>query len=69
MYQSEHSALNHDSYIDLSGAKTFSPNEIAGAKDRGPLPYAVIDRIRLRLVAGVKTLPAKHRQLALANLS
>jgi hypothetical protein len=69
IYRSEHVALSHDSYIDLSGARTFSTDELANANDRGPVPDIVLDRIRLRLTTGATTLPGKHRQLAFANLA
>ena len=64
----EHSALSHDSFIDLSSAKTFSPLEVARAAERGALSAAVVQRVRARLVTGAKTLPPRYRTLALDGL-
>lgn len=69
IYLHEHqNALTHDSYIDLSGPKTFSAAELVAAQDRGPIPDVVTQRIRERLNQGAATLPNRYRQLALANL-
>jgi hypothetical protein len=61
--------LTHDSYIDLSGPKTFSADEVLKAQDRGPLAPAAIQRIRARLLQGPSTLSARYKALALANLT
>ena len=69
IHQSElASALTHDSYIDLSGPKTFSAEDVLKAQDRGPLAPAAIQRIRDRLQTGARTLSGRYKALALANL-
>lgn len=62
------SAPTHDSYIDLSGPKTFSVADLAKAQDRGPLSAAAIERIRKRLQTGASTLSGRYKSLAIANL-
>lgn len=60
--------LSYDSYIDLSGPKTFSDTEVARGHDRGPLSADAIKRIRSCLQNGASTLTARYKALALANL-
>lgn len=63
----EHPALTHDSFIDLSAAREFSPLDLQTCQPRGPLAPDTLGRIdsALRLV---QALPERHRRLALGNL-
>lgn len=63
-----HPAITKDCFLDLSGVKTFTPKDLATARDRGPLsnPFKVL--VINTLNAGVSLLPASHRDLALTAL-
>lgn len=63
-----HRAISKDCYLDLSGVKTFSPNDLKTAQERGALTDPFKTVVRDTLKAGVKTLPASHRDLGLAAL-
>jgi hypothetical protein len=66
--QACHGAIVKDCFLDISGVKTFSPNDLATARDRGPLVDPFRTTVRDALTAGVSLLPASHRDLALVAL-
>ena len=64
----EHHAITKDCYLDLSGVRVFTPNDIKPGDSRGPVSAALKARILAALSSPIKLLPEAHRQLALANL-
>ena len=67
---SDHSALSHDCFLDLSRMTTFSAAELASARGRGPISRALAARI-LAFVASdpPKTLPPRQLRILIENLS
>lgn len=64
----DHPALAHDCYLDLSQAVTFPPQHLAAAQDRGAISAELTRKVRAILGAGVKTLPKQHIARALETL-
>jgi hypothetical protein len=63
-----HGSIVKECFLDISSVKTFSPNDLATARDRGPLNDPFKTTVRDALTAGVKLLPPLHSNLALAAL-
>lgn len=66
---SDHQALDHDCYLDLSRLTFFSPGELATARDRGVISNDLCDRVLEMLRHGIETLPPRHARLIQENLS
>ena len=65
----EHPAISKDCFLDLSGVRVFSPNELRAAQDRGPLSAATRAKIAPLLLSPIKLLPDAHRTLAASALA
>ena len=61
-------AIRYSSYLDLSGVKAVSPNEVAVAQNRGPISAPFKAKIMAALALPIKTLPPTHLSVALNNL-
>jgi hypothetical protein len=65
----DHSALTHDCYLDCSRVTTFA-EELGSALHRGPISESLAARIVEFLTEKPpKTLPGKHLNLIITNLS
>jgi hypothetical protein len=64
----EHAAITKDCFLDLSGVKGISPQEIKTVANRGPISPALSKRIVTALSTPIPPLPDAHRQLAITNL-
>lgn len=65
----DHPAIAKQCYLDLSGIRGASPNELANAKHRGPINQPLLGRILTALEQKIIPLRETHRELALKNLS
>jgi hypothetical protein len=66
----EHSALSHGCHLDCSRVTTFPPHELKAAQARGAISQKLATRIvGLLREAPPKTLPPRHLDLAIENLS
>jgi len=61
--------LSKDCFLDLSGIRAASSNELQGADDLGSIPDALRKRILEELAKKIPLLPESHRKLALTNLT
>jgi hypothetical protein len=64
----EHSAITKDCFLDLSGLRSVSADELAKAQMRGAISDALKARIVTALSVQIKPLPDAHRIVALNNL-
>jgi hypothetical protein len=64
-----HRAISHESFLDLSGVKKFTPIELAGARDRGPVSAELLALIRTSLSTPISLLPETQRAYVLSALS
>jgi len=62
-------ALHRPCILDLSSVKFISPSERAAVQDRGLISPAFRAKILAALANPIKTLPDRHRLLAIANLT
>ena len=65
----EHPAITKDCYLDLSGVRAASYEELKGAVDRGIIGVPLRTRILVVLQNPIEPLPDAHRNIALANLT
>jgi hypothetical protein len=63
-----HASISKDCYLDLSGVKVFSPDDLATAIDQGPIDPPLLDAILNVLNGAPSRLPQRHKDLALENL-
>jgi len=60
--------LVHDSFLDLSGVKTGSEQELQSARSAGPISVSMKTLVLSELAKSNKLLSETHRSLALKNL-
>lgn len=66
---SDHPALTHNCFLDLTRLTTFPPWELSEAQERPCISKALAARLVAHLRASPpKTLPQQHIDLAIANL-
>jgi hypothetical protein len=65
----DHRALSHDCYLDLSRVTTFRPVELANAQPRDFISKELRKRICGVIEAGVETLPPRFAELIAQNFS
>jgi hypothetical protein len=65
---SDHDALTHDCFLDLSRVTTFPPFELNTARDRGPISDELRGAIVEIVETGIKTLPGRFAELIIQNL-
>lgn len=63
-----HSSIIKDCFLDLSGVKVFSADDLATAINQGPIDRGLLDSILTVLNGAPSRLPQRHRELALQNL-
>jgi hypothetical protein len=67
--RSDHPALTHDCYLDLSRVTTFRAAEIANAQPRAPIPDELKKKICSMVRAGIPTLAPRYTKLILENFA
>jgi hypothetical protein len=65
----EHPAITKACFLDLSGVKGISPQELKGIQDRGPISESLSTKILTALAAPIDLLPSAHKNLAIQNLA